>query len=77
MAGNVSEWVQDWYAKDYYSVSPGGNPTGPTTGTYRVLRGGSWSYVYHIIRVATRLNYSYFYPYLGFAWLGFRCAADP
>ena len=75
MAGNVSEWVADWYDRNYYSVSPASNPTGPATGTYRALRGGSWSYVYYIVRVASRLNYSYFYPRLGFSWLGFRCAA--
>ena len=42
MAGNVDEWVQDWYGSSYYSVSPSNNPQGPETGTYRVLRGGSW-----------------------------------
>jgi formylglycine-generating enzyme required for sulfatase activity len=42
MAGNVDEWVQDWYDSSYYSVSPSNNPQGPETGTYRVLRGGSW-----------------------------------
>ena len=42
MAGNVDEWVQDGYDSSYYSVSPSNNPQGPETGTYRVLRGGSW-----------------------------------
>jgi formylglycine-generating enzyme len=42
MTGNVWEWTNDWYGSDYYSNSPRNNPTGPTTGDLRVLRGGSW-----------------------------------
>lgn len=42
MAGNVSEWVNDWYDSSYYSSSSYRNPTGPPTGSRRVLRGGSW-----------------------------------
>ena len=49
MSGNVWEWVNDWYRRDYYAMSPGANPTGPDSGQpmpdgkpYRVLRGGNW-----------------------------------
>ena len=42
MAGNVMEWRQDWYSRNYYSVSPRRNPKGPDSGAYRVVRGGSF-----------------------------------
>ena len=42
MNGNLEEWCQDWYDKDYYSHSPGTDPQGPATGTERVIRGGSF-----------------------------------
>ncbi len=54
MSGNVWEWVQDWYKKDYYQNSPRNNPKGPDSGDYRVLRGGSWGNIPNGLRTANR-----------------------
>jgi ABC-type amino acid transport substrate-binding protein len=72
MAGNVREWVSDWYQWDYYPVAPTSNPTGPATGVTRVLRGGSWNDVAVYVRTTVRKNYL---PDSYDSNLGFRCAS--
>jgi formylglycine-generating enzyme len=73
MAGNVVEWVSDYYDKDYYSSSPVSNPKGPATGRFRVIRGGGW-------HSGPSCNRVYYRNALPQGWLdfnvGFRCAKD-
>jgi len=68
MLGNVWEWVQDWYGEYGGDAS---DPLGPTTGEYRVLRGGSWDFAAFDVRVANRL---WLPPDLRFSANGFRVA---
>jgi len=71
MAGNVWQWCADWYDNQYYQQSPRKNPTGPDTGTARVLRGGSWYYTYpRYLRVTYRFGSD---PGSRFGFYGFRC----
>jgi len=71
MAGNVFEWVSDWYQSDYYSGSPTNDPQGPASGTFRVLRGGSWYDSAFSLRVTDR---SFSNPALDYPTVGIRCA---
>jgi formylglycine-generating enzyme required for sulfatase activity len=70
MAGNVAEWVADWYGDGYYAASPYKNPTGPNSGEFRILRGGSWFNTANALRTTFRL---WNYPVLRSETVGFRC----
>ncbi len=71
MAGNVAEWVQDWFGSDYYPIMPERNPPGPTRGRYKSVRGGSWKSNPVMLRTATRGGA---FPQQREATIGFRCA---
>lgn len=75
MAGNAAEWVSDWFGLTYYSQpdASGLNPSGPTSGTDKVVRGGSWDVVPFFARTVHR---QHFRPDQAFLWLGFRCADE-
>ena len=73
MAGNAAEWVADWYDREYYSKSPERNPTGPSSGEKKVLRGGSWADLPIALRVSARMSAE---PEFQDRTIGFRCARD-
>jgi formylglycine-generating enzyme required for sulfatase activity len=73
MGGNVWEWVGDWYDANYYFASEQRNPAGPSRGTHRVLRGGSWCFLSEAMRSTHRQPYD---PEITDTDIGFRCARD-
>ena len=76
MAGNVWEWVNDWYGETYYQVSPSQNPLGPDSGTLRALRGGSWFNFFYNVRTTVRHGLTPDHTYDNDHDVGFRCASS-
>jgi formylglycine-generating enzyme required for sulfatase activity len=74
MAGNVSEWVSDWYLDNYYEQSPHDNPTGPDSGQFKVYRGGSYEDPGSELTTTFRRSVG---SKTTMPTLGFRCAFEP
>jgi sulfatase modifying factor 1 len=72
MCENVHEWCSDWFAPDYYRVSPDLNPLGPSTGVRKASRGGSWRHQIKISRCSARSSIP---PEFQYADYGFRVVA--
>ncbi len=73
MAGNVTQWVKDWYSPAYYNDGVSADPRGPATGRVRVFRGGCWAAYARALRSSNRLGAT---PDVRQAFIGFRCALD-
>jgi len=73
MAGNLWEWTADAYASDAYKGGPAQDPTGPASGTDRVLRGGAWDNPARALRSSDR---NHFHPAAVNPWIGIRCAVN-
>jgi len=73
MLGNVWEWVNDWYDENYYKNSLSQDPAGPTSGTLRIRRGGSWYLYSRFVRVSVRFGGL---PGGRYYYIGFRCGGE-
>ncbi len=73
MAGNVYEWIEDFYNRTYYEKSPEKNPIWNESGRLRVLRGGSWKRIDYFLRASARYSSS---PYYRGSDIGFRCVGS-
>lgn len=71
MTGNVWEWTNDWYGRDYYRISDENDPRGSPVGQYKVLRGGGWYTGSEHLRVRNR---QWLPPTSAEVSVGFRCA---
>lgn len=73
LSGNIAEWCQDWYDANYYQYSPVFNPQGPSVGTLKVVRGGSFFQSSFELRTTTRIAFP---PSVEYYFIGFRCASS-